>query len=906
MRLLLPILLLLVYSVHCERVPVVKIGAIFAYNSVIGRVAKPAMELAVHDVNEDPSILNGTDLKLITEDANCSVFMGSISAFQLLEKEVVAIIGPQSSAVAHMISAIANAVRVPLVSYAATDPTLSALQFPFFLRTTQSDSYQMAAMADLIDFYGWKEVISIFVDDEYGRNGISALSDELEKRRINISYKLPLGTQFDFNTVTDLLNKSKFLGPRVFVVHVNPDPNFRIFRVAQSLQMMDHNYVWLATDWLSATLDSIATNNDTLLSTLQGVVGLRHHTQESSQRKAFFSRWRSMQQKNATNCGLNTFGLNAYDTVWAIARSIDELLNQSHNGTFSFSSKLWNINRTNLHLDELKVFDGGDLLLKQLLQTNFSGLSGRIQFHSDRNLASGGYEVINVDQMAVKIVGYWSNSSGLSVLPPEALKQEQHDYSFVNQNLKNVVWPGGKTENPRGWVISNDGRPLRIGVPRRVSFVEFVTVFSNTSEVEGYCIDVFNEARKLVPYEIPYEFQPFGDGLSNPSYNELVRMVADDVLDAAVGDIAIVMDRTKFVDFTQPYAATGLVILAPTNNKKSRTWVFLRPFTVQMWCATAGSLVFMGIVMWILERRVNDYFQGPPKRQIIKVLLYSISILLKTSKENTMSALGRMVMVLWLFLFLVITASYTASLTSILTVEQLSSPITGIESLVASNWPIGYQVGSFSYGYLRDNLDIRQSRLVALGNQREYEQALRRGPSHGGVAAIIDELPYIELFLSNHTDFGIVGQAFTKGGWGFAFKRGSPLAVDMSTAVLKLSENGKLQQIHDKWFCKMGCPGARNGESKPNELHLSSFVGLYVLCGISALAAFLVFMLRVSCQYLRFRQKRIDSSNSSSPAPSSDTRCSQVLINFLDFIDKKEEAVKSLFKKAENSQAEVI
>ncbi len=124
-------------------------------------------------------------------------------------------------------------------------------------------------------------------------------------------------------------------------------------------------------------------------------------------------------------------------------------------------------------------------------------------------------------------------------------------------------------------------------------------------------------------------------------------------------------------------------------------------------------------------------------------------------------------MVVWLFLLMVITASYTASLTSILTFQQLSSPITGIDSLIASNWPIGYQVGSFAYSYLADNLYIPRSRLISLGNPEEYASALRKGPKDGGVAAIIDELLYVELFLTNKTEFGIIGQPFTKSGWGF-------------------------------------------------------------------------------------------------------------------------------------------
>ena len=55
-----------------------KIGAIFTFDSVIGRVSKPAIELAVSDINEDPTILSGIKLSLIPEDSNCSVFMGAV------------------------------------------------------------------------------------------------------------------------------------------------------------------------------------------------------------------------------------------------------------------------------------------------------------------------------------------------------------------------------------------------------------------------------------------------------------------------------------------------------------------------------------------------------------------------------------------------------------------------------------------------------------------------------------------------------------------------------------------------------------------------------------------------------------------------------------------------------------
>ncbi|KAJ0113005.1 hypothetical protein Patl1_02037 [Pistacia atlantica] len=888
-------------SVYCQRPAVVKVGAIFTFDSVIGRAAKLAMEVAVSDINADPVILNGTELRLIEQDASCSVFLGSIEAFELIEQEVVTIIGPQSSSIAHMISEIANGLKVPLISYAATDPTLSSQQFPYFIRSTQSDYVQMAAIADLVDFYGWKEVISIYVDDDYGRNGISALDDALEKKMAKISYKLPLNIQFDQNDIIDALNKSKLFGPRVYVVHVNPDPRLRIFAMAQKLKMMTSNYVWLATDWFSATLDSFSPLNGTSLSNLQGIVALRQHTPESARKKAFLSQWSNMEQKGLASSGLNTYGMYAYDTVWAVARSIDEFIDEN-NITFSVNKDSLDIKVTGVQLGELKVFDGGELLRRKLLQTNFTGLTGQFKFNQDRNIVSYGYEVINIDKMEIQRVGFWYSDFGFSVLPPETLIAQKKNQSQLDQQLQNITWPGGKTERPRGWVIANEDRPLRIGVPKRASFAGFVTEEHSSHQIRGYCIDIFLEARKLVPYDVPYRFVPYGDGLSNPSYDKLVEMIANNLL----GTLQFVTNRTRIVDFSQPYVATGLVIVAPINNRKSSAWVFLKPFTVEMWCVTAAAFVMIAVVIWILEHRVNDDFRGPPRRQIVTMFLFSFSTLFKTNQEATISPLGRLVMVVWLFLLMVITSSYTASLSSILTVQQLSTPIQGIDSLIANDWPIGYQVGSFSYNYLSESLHIPRSRLISLSSPEAYERALRQGPSNGGVAAIVDELPYVELFLKQRTDFGIIGQPFTKSGWGFAFQRGSPLAVDMSTAILKLSENGQLQKLRERWFCKKGCPEERNQNSEPHQLQLVSFWGLYILCVIITLSALFVFLLRVVRQFVRYKKREMLSSSSSSSTPtSSSSSCSQLIYNFFDFIDEKEEAIKKMFSHCENPQIHV-
>jgi len=245
-------------------------------------------------------------------------------------------------------------------------------------------------------------------------------------------------------------------------------------------------------------------------------------------------------------------------------------------------------------------------------------------------------------------------------------------------------------------------------------------------------------------------------------------------------------------------------------------------------------------------------------------------------------------MTIKMFVVLIINSSYTASLTSILTVQQLTSKIKGIDSLIASNDPIGFQVGSFAENYLSEELAVSKSRLVALGSPEEYAMALENGT----VAAVVDERPYIELFLSNHCKFSIVGQEFTKSGWGFAFPRDSPLAIDISTAILNLSENGDLQKIHDKWLNKDVC-GSKRSQSDSNKLQLNSFWGLFLICGVTCFLALLVYFCMMLRKFGRYFPESDDSSIHSS------SRSARVQ-TFFSFVDEKEEVSESRLKRKRN------
>ena len=119
-----------------------------------------------------------------------------------------------------------------------------------------------------------------------------------------------------------------------------------------------------------------------------------------------------------------------------------------------------------------------------------------------------------------------------------------------------------------------------------------------------------------------------------------------------------------------------------------------------------------------------------------------------------MSNLSRFVMIIWVFVVLIITSSYTASLTSMLTVQKLQPTVTDVKDLIKNGDYVGYQQGSFVLGLLK-RLNFDDSKIKEYNTTDEY-------------AAIFDEIPYIRLFLANRCDqYTMVGPTYKTDGFGF-------------------------------------------------------------------------------------------------------------------------------------------
>lgn len=131
-----------------------------------------------------------------------------------------------------------------------------------------------------------------------------------------------------------------------------------------------------------------------------------------------------------------------------------------------------------------------------------------------------------------------------------------------------------------------------------------------------------------------------------------------------------------------------------------------------------------------------------------------------------------------------------------------------------------------------------------------------------------------------------------------AFQRDSPLAIDLSTAILQLSENGELQRIHDKWLSRNGCSGQINPIDE-NRLSLSSFWGLFLICGVACFISLTIFFGRVLWQYSRYSaegENERDIEVGEPVRPSKRLMGTKSFKDLIDFVDKKEEEIKAELK----------
>lgn len=126
--------------------------------------------------------------------------------------------------------------------------------------------------------------------------------------------------------------------------------------------------------------------------------------------------------------------------------------------------------------------------------------------------------------------------------------------------------------------------------------------------------------------------------------------------------------------------------------------------------------------------------------------------------------LARLVLGPWLFAIMVVTASFTASLTSMMTISWYQPSVPDVQTLKNMNATVGCNTNSFICKYLRETLNFTETNIKRISSINEYPVLFENGT----IEAAFFISPHAKVFQAKYCKGYIKGDStFKLSGLGF-------------------------------------------------------------------------------------------------------------------------------------------
>ncbi len=325
---------------------------------------------------------------------------------------------------------------------------------------------------------------------------------------------------------------------------------------------------------------------------------------------------------------------------------------------------------------------------------------------------------------------------------------------------------------------------LRVGVNELEPFAK-----SEGGVWSGLSIDIWEKVAGLNKWE--YEYVSF------PDENAALAAQAKGEVDVIVSPVPITLDAVKKSEFSQPYFRSGLQIMVSEARAHSVAWLIellkSLPEMKIVW-VVLGLVAVMTVVVTLFERKHNPDFPKTWKDGLAEAFYYVVSLALTghSTYKGFPGVLGRLMLVFWMILGMVMVIYLTSTITATMTAEKIQSHIHSPEDLPGK--VIGAIKGTRAVDYLR----INNIQTTLYPNIEEAVNGLVKGD----VRAIVGPAPTLQYYDFNHPDIPIteVGRIFKPYNYGFAFPTGSAYRLDANAALLKLQETGIVNDLAQKYF----------------------------------------------------------------------------------------------------------
>jgi ABC-type amino acid transport substrate-binding protein len=323
--------------------------------------------------------------------------------------------------------------------------------------------------------------------------------------------------------------------------------------------------------------------------------------------------------------------------------------------------------------------------------------------------------------------------------------------------------------------------------------------FIKNDQRTGYSIELWETIAKELGISNNYQIEG--------SAKQMIQAVETGKAEIAVGALSITSEREKVVDFSQPFFESGLQVLVRKNPGGASSVLTAISTNLLNWRVASGFGIALAVMfavshlVWKYEHPVNEemwprsYWEG-----MAESFWWTISIFLVGGADNKgpIGKGGRIVATLWMFASVIAVSLLTASLSAVLTVNALPGEINGPDDLYGRT--IATVGGSVAEAWLTkqtspsgEKIDIKTYPDV-----RQSIDALKTGKAK----AVVYDAPILDyqIHRTKDDDIELVGPMFERANYGFAVKRESPLREQINQVMLKLNENGTIDQLRTKWF----------------------------------------------------------------------------------------------------------
>ncbi|NWS70659.1 GRIA2 protein, partial [Crotophaga sulcirostris] len=482
---------------------------------------------------------------------------------------------------------------------------------------------------------------------------------------------------------------------------------------------------------------------------------------------------------------------------------------------------------------------------RALKQVQVEGLTGNIKFDQNGKRINFTINVMELKSTGPRKIGYWSEVDKMVVNPLDGpLGNESSGLENKTIIVTTIL------ESP--YVMMKKNHEMLEGNDR----------------YEGYCVDLATEIAKHCGFK--YKLTIVGDGkygardADTKIWNGMVGELVYGKADIAIAPLTITLVREEVIDFSKPFMSLGISIMIKKPQKsKPGVFSFLDPLAYEIWMCIVFAYIGVSVVLFLVSRfspyewHTEEFEDGRETQTnestnefgIFNSLWFSLGAFMQQGCDISPRSLsGRIVGGVWWFFTLIIISSYTANLAAFLTVERMVSPIESAEDL-SKQTEIAY--GTLDSGSTKEF--FRRSKIAVFDKMWTYmksaepsvfvrttaEGVARVRKSKGKYAYLLESTMNEYIEQRKPCDTMKVGGNLDSKGYGIATPKGSSLRTPVNLAVLKLSEQGVLDKLKNKWWYDKGECGAKDSGSKEktSALSLSNVAGVfYILVGGLGLA----------------------------------------------------------------------